>query len=73
MNTRTLAAASLTLRAEIEREHARRALSRLGATDPADRCRRGGRCDSAASREWRRARRALRHAAELEEQRRALG
>ena len=68
-----LARMSLLLRAELQRRHAANALRRLAAAKPADRSRRGGRCESTASREWRRARRALQHAAALEEQARRVG
>lgn len=58
MTTRALAYASLTLRAQLEREHARRALVALAADDGA-RIRRHGSCERVSSREWRRARRHL--------------
>jgi len=68
-----LARMSLLLRAELHRRHAANALRRLAAAAPGARTRRGGRCDSTASREWRRARRALRHAADFEAQARRVG
>ena len=68
-----LARISLLTRAELHRRHAANALRRLAAAKPTHRTRRGGRCDSTTSREWRRARRAIRHAEEFEAQAQAIG
>lgn len=62
LDTRTLAAAELSLRAARETEHARRAMRRLSLAKHDDRIKRGGRTERATAVYWRRAKRHMRNA-----------